>query len=576
MADFPGTLALSLLLGTNHGLTAPVFNSPLVGVLAPSEPFGADAFTPVPDDETPATTGIGNGVIFDCSPGTDWFQRFHRLPRGTIDFGVIVTSSDRRVEVFSAHRRQTASLNPVTISDAPGVVIPDLPSLPYAQHPFTSVLDPLSGDLAPIALLVRALRDGPPSFLETITFTYDLGSVVIPIAGVRAVLFAFAPEAGYDETIEFLTEVHSTVDGREQRVSIRKQPRQGFEFDVPLDGRARREMQSTLFSLIGRQVTVPSWVDRMRLTSPTVIGGTVLAVDSTTDVDVRVGGLVVVWEDERTFEVLTVASVGPTSVTVTSALMAVHPAGSLAVPARVCRFDGAVQGARHPVNLEAFRPRFVVSDNDTGAPTADDGTFPIFSGKTVIDDCNFLEATSPEAIGREVFVLDGEAGLVTEESPWASSVRASMKGFRTGVRADLFALRRLLLFLRGRQVSFWLPTFQDDLVPTQGISSAAIDLFVENVGYSRHVAASRPRDAVRVTLSNGTVLRRRVLTAVEVDDDEEHLTVDSAWGVTASAADVRRIDFLMPVRLDSDRLVIRHGRSIGRARVGAPVREVIE
>lgn len=593
MANFAAALIQPILTSTDGSIGLPEFRQPEAAFTV-TLPFGVGNWVDVPDPLPPATqTAQGTAVIHELSAGKDWFERIHLLPRGGVDFGFILSPVDRRFELFNAFRQTRVLLNSVT-DPGVGVTIPDLPGLPYSQEYLQSIIDPLTaGTLTPLGLIVRALRTGPPVFDANFLFTYDVDpgpgvtTVVMSlrVRGTRFTAFLFLPDGtgGYTETLEWLTDVLEAQDGTEQRISARKQPRQSLRLSYRLDGADRQQAQSVLLDRLADQLAVPFWAEQMRLTAAASPGAVTITVDSTTDVDVRAGGQVLIVAltaagipDRRTYDVKGITAIGATSITFDSGILETYAVGALVVPIRLCWIEQPVQGSRYPVNLETLSFLARVVDNDTGAPTASTAGWSTYGGKVLFDDCNLMDGENPESYSTRIDIVDEETGVRDQVSPWDRSRRTHRKGFLTQNRAQLYKLRRLLLALRGRQVSFWIPTFHEDVTVTQNLSSGTATMTIDNIQYSNLVRARSPANVLRVTLTNGTKIVRGIISAAELSETEERLTLDANWASTITPAEIVRVDFFAPARFDTDRFEIQHTTIPGVARVLTPVRTILE
>jgi len=536
------------------------------------------AFTTAGGVTPPAPSGVTLvAKKSDLTPGVPWFDHVHVLPRDPgVQFGNIITTVQATFELFSAYR-DTVTLTTFVNNAGAGVEVPDLPSLPYVMAGFTSILDPSSTRLNPVALTVQATPDGPAQFDDTLDFTFAPGGLLmLRVSGNRIALIPFDYEQGFDEVLDFGGEALTRLDGTEQRIDERAYPVQSFNVLYRLDGREKRRLRALLFGWQSRQFVFPVLTERMFLTAD-VSSGLTVNVDSTADVDLRVGGVAVIMRDDGefdTFDVLTVASLTATSITFASEVQSSFLEGDRVMPGRLVQGPPRQQSRRPPVNLEDFRLQFVVVDNSTGALTGDVSAFSSLGGEVFLDDCNLIEG-SALGIDRQIRVatLDNEVGRRLQEPIWDALKRSFPKVFLAQSRAQLYAIRRLLIALRGPQVSFHVPTFDEDLVATQDIGSASDTLTVENIGYARFVAANEEMATIRATFDDGTEVIRTIQSATELSADEEELTLDTTWGVTKTVSEFVRIEFIDRVRIATPRVRIRHER-IGSARVSMPLQQV--
>lgn len=583
MADFPGTV---------HDLgPRPMSPAPLPHTGGKVSVVGARRVQPVPAFKTadvgegtftaaggitpPAPAGVALvGKVADLTPGVPWFDKVHILPRTAIDFGNIITTVQGSFELFSAYR------TPVTLTTfvnnaGVGVEIPDLPALPFILGGFASILGPTSTRLNPVELVVEATAEGQAQFDDTLDFTFAPGGLLtLRVQGNRIALIPFDYEQEFDEFLDFGGEVLTRIDGTEQRIDERNYPVESYNLTYKLEGREKRRMKALLFEWQARQFALPLKHQRMFLTQA-VSSGLVVNVDSTSDVDLRIGGLAAVFQNNWTFDVLQVVSKTATTITFASEVQKSFDIGDTVVPVRLAFGRATQRSSRPPKNLEEFRVRFLVVDNHTGALTGDTSGFSSFNSLVLLDDCNLIGGSANIERRISVTIIDNGVGQPFQEPVWDKNKRAHPKTFLALSRAALLAVRRLLIAFNGPQKSFYIPTFDEDLLVTQDIGSASDKMTIENIGYTRFVQSREPKATFRITFTDGTDLERTVQSSTELSVDEEELTLDTTWGVTKTVAEIVRVEFYERVRIATPRVRIRHER-IGSAKVSMPVVAVFD
>lgn len=503
------------------------------------------------------------------TPGLDFYEKFHVVPRA-IALGNVLSTTTTTLEVFSAFRRSAEFWTAFDNNAGAGVSLLGAPALPVLVQPMAGFL-----------LSVQVNLSGPAVVNSTLDFTFNItGLVRVPISFQRVVLFAVSPESVYDETLEWLTDVLVAEDQTEQRRALRKNPRQSFAWEMFLeDGPERSLFENILFDWQSRVFGLPVWHESTPLTAA-VTGGatTVITVASTADADYRDGGLVVLWESQTKFDVLNLVSHTATTLTVLN-----PPASSytpkadlvLVAPLRLAVADRGARGSRYLLGQDRFRATFRVKDNDSNL--ADASTFSTLNSKVLLDDFNFSAGQMDEDYQHEIVVVDGHVGLTQEDTRQDRHRRASVKGFVLNTKAGLWRVRKLLHFLRGRQTSFYLPTFSKDLTPIATMTSGQVTLAITNVGYTNFVRTRQPKNIIRVVpvAGAGSPFIRTISGSSVASSVQENITVTSAWPSTLTPAQIERIAFVEKVRQDSDSVRIRHERGTAR-RVAMPVRAVLE
>jgi len=541
----------------------------------PYPEVGAITFVDSSSPISPVAEGAAVFADF-ASAMFDWFDNAHALPRTEIAFGNVITQSDKTYEVFNAYRKTAITINTAMISVS-GMQLPNL-SPPDVLSPFTSTIDPLSTVDDPDADVLRALAVGPFTFSGTVTFGMSAGGdLSVSFAGTRIVLLVFdSPESGYEwplrESMAFRTDIIPSLSGKDRRAALRAEPRQGFLLNMKLDGDDRRRLHPFLLDLTDNTFGLPLFHEEVRLTAAISAGAVAFPVAGADDIDMRIGGLALVFTDAATFDVGTVSTVTDTLITVTDLTVNAYPIGTKVMPLRTVMLRRAVRGSRVPGDLEKFSMVVVSIDNETGAIAGDTtpGFWSTFGGRVLFDDCNVVSGEVREEFERRVHVFDNDTGLVKQATTWDLGKRRHPKSFTLRSRAEIKQFRRLMRGLNGPQKAFWIPTFADDLRPVTGHSIGGATIDVAFIGYTRYVRDRQPMATMRLTYTDGTTTERTVSSSAEVSATVERLTISVTWPANRSLGEIVRIEFFELARFDADEFIIEHER-VGLARVKAAV-----
>lgn len=561
----------------------------------------ADGHTDVAPAAGPGASGteIVGAIETALNTGEDWFDKVHIFPGVTtlntdyleeykIDYGNILGDVDRTYEIFNAHRRDTQTLSAIDLSEvSPGITTPDI-AITDTVGALTSLLDSTStyntdgvtGLGTPVTPTVRALDDGVPTFDGNAVFTFGIGSVDLPLKGARIALSVPEYESPVTETMSFLTDVITSTDGKEQRISLRKEPREGIIVTYRLESADRQRMQAVLLDWQASNFGVPLWHQYVRLSATSAIGANQWQVTNADSVDFRVGGLALLYTDAFTLEIATISAATDTLITVDTNNTYEHPAGTRVIPVRVSRLVKFPRGLRRYVDMEDFIVSYEFTDNNTGVPAASSTAWNsnTHDGRILLDDCNIMRGTLPESYDRDITVIDGGTGIVSQASGWEKNKHTWVKGFSAHSQTEILNLKALLRYLRGKQKAFWMPTKTEDLTAGAALIATSQILDIENIDYIRYVQNRGPKNVIRVTYNDGNPDEIKEITssaAHPTDSTLERLTVDSGWANSQALDTIDRIEFLELVRLDADNFNIRHER-IGTATLTVPVRVVFD
>jgi hypothetical protein len=502
------------------------------------------------------------------TPAFDWFEKFHVIPRAFI-LGNILSTVLEDIEVYSAFRDTHEDWNTYVNNAGTGVDLIGQPGLPYSFPPQTNGY---------LGMQLEISTSGPPFVDTTLDFGFDAGVTPVFIEFQRVVLFSVAPESGYQEILEFLTEIIRKKDGSEQRLRLRKCPRQVFEWDLKLvEGPEHTRFENLVFDWQSRAFGVPLWHESTYLTSAALLGATALNVSSTAYADYRTTGsnLVLIYQSSTIYDILPVLSFTATTITLDGETLHAYPVGTRVMPCRTGFMERLVRGSRYSRNLATFRARITVEDNNIDI--ASTAAFSTYNSKVLIDEYNVIDGPMSESFERQITAVDSETGISRQYSTWDRNRREHHKTFFLRNQQELWEARQLLHSLGGKQVSWYHPTFHDDLVPVLQLTNGSTALDIQNVGYTQFVQSRQPKNVIRITFNTGDpALVRGVTGSVVVDEDRETLTLDAVWPQTFTVDEVERIEFVEKIRFDNDAITIVHQPGARASKIFAPVKVVLE
>lgn len=523
--------------------------------------------------EGPGKPSFVNGNVFaakqdDRTMGyPEWFENFHVIPR-FFAFGNVLSEQTSPLEVFSGYRDTVQTWSAFINNAGAGTTLSGIPALP-------ATLDPLSG----YEMTLVISTNGNPSVDDDLAFVFNFGgdTINVPITLNRIVLFPVRPEIPYTEQLEFLTDILPHDDGTEQRIAVRKNPRQFFNWTIRMDDGLfeKQRMDTLLFDWQSRTWGVPMWHEATELTVSAPFGALTLNVGSTDDADYRIGGLVMVYTSAGSFDVQTIASFTSTTITMENALVNTFDIGATVAPLRTGNMRSTVQASRFISADQELQVSFRILDND--ANLADTTGFSTYNGKVMLDSCNVMRGGSlSESFIREITVIDNQTGVTVQDSKWANGKRGYPLTLRANNRAEVFALRKLLHAFRGRQISFYVPTFGRDLVPTETLLSGGQDIVMENIGYTQFIRNRQARNHIWVRLKDGTILTREITGSTEQTTTQETLALNTTWGQDITPEEIDRISYLEEVRYNADRISITYARGERQVYVEGPVITTLE
>lgn len=505
-----------------------------------------------------ATKHDGQGII--RGQELPWFEIAHLLPRLVQDLGNIVSDTKIDCELYNADRRNAITVSSIVNNLGYGIVVSGVPATPFD-------IDPQEG----LVFDVTVLRSGDLTIDGTYTLILSTGEeYTLYFIGSRIVLLPIRPEAPMREHLIFDTKIIEAVDGTEQRIANRQYPRGMFEVTFK---DKQRDLEMILFDRQAKAIAMPAWHEPSFLSVAASVTDTTITVQTTNYANLYVGGYAIIMQDGAVFDALKIKTITPTTIEFESELTWDYAVKTQVMPLLVAYIEANTASIKYPYNQQYFNMRIHVQPevNDI----ADDSAWSSYNGKPFLDDPNMVKGSQlSEALRTRIFVIDNLTGLRTPVSPWDHNKRFSKKGWKTNNRQELWELRQLLHFLKGKQVGFYIPTFWKDLIPNADMQIGTSVLNIEWIGYTANAAQRWPKQVIRVILKDGSIFVRTIQNSAVLSSTTEQLTLDASWDATYEPDDIERIEFLEKVRLNVDDITIIHYNALGQAECIVPIKEV--
>jgi hypothetical protein len=520
-----------------------------VGVYAPNFPTAQSpraVNTPIDVTHRPVLGNRRYGTFLE-----DYYFRVHVQP-GVLSLGNLLSNQSRQVEVWNAH------FEPKLLSSVDRLNVDGVDVAEPAPAPTTF------NQLESRTYTVSISTIGAPVIDGSITFVFPDESPALVITGRRVVVWPFIPQTRHRESLGWLTDVMRAYSA-EQRVALRAAPRQSLGYEFQLDNYqfSRAKAISTQWS--HRVYGVPVWSELTRL-GAVPAGTTVLSFD-TTSADYRADDIILVWESDLKYSAVETLALTTSSVELKLPLDQSFT-NALVMPLRFGRTLNGSDFARSASDITLGRVTFLVTNNQD---LAGDSPFPQYRGLDVVTDRSVMADSMRERIVRSQDVFDNGSGPIEVDPEFSYADRTEMLTFDTQTRAERWRLRKWLHARRGRQRTFWLPSWNNDLEILENVGSAATSLIVRPIGYGLYYGIQD----IMLVLADGSAYFNRVLSGSADPGGNDILALSASFGVDFTAAEVALCCFMKHCRLDTDNVTITHGYA-GRATASMPVVEVPE
>ena len=485
----------------------------------------------------------------------DWFDRWIVQP-GSLALGNVLTTQIRNVELLNNFRRESRTWEAFVNNAGAGITVTNLPALPL-----------LFASLSSFVSDVQVTTAGPPSISGTLDYDIDtaVDILTVTVTGNRITIFQYRPQAPIKETLEFKTDILEINDGSEQRINVRENPRQKFQFTIRTDDdRTRDSVNSVLFDWQARVFGIPVWHEQKPLEAPLAINDTTVQVD-TANADFRAGGLVMIYDNDFAQETLEILTVNPTDIELDVGVgQAFDAVNTIVVPVRTALTRPQLSQARYAIGPTDFKMEFTTLDN---IDLASAGAFASYQGagqtvaKPLIDRENFMKGlTVGEGIRRKLTRLDPETGPPLQFSPWPKGKPGFAYGFEAKSFAETWEFRQLMHFLKGSQLAFYVGTGRRDFKPLADIADTSSQIDVVFLGFTQFYQEVTPRSDLQIHRLDGTTSQHEITGSSEVSSTVERITVSPAITPALPLVELNRIEFLTLNRISNDQAVFSHSR----------------
>ena len=363
-----------------------------------------------------------------------------------------------------------------------------------------------------------------------------------------------------NEYLEWKTGVLASVTGAEQRMALRLSPRRAIETVVTVLGPWRTYYDALLSTPDQVDFYTPLWHDRAVLSRLALSADPVILVEGVRTEMAFATALFVAGPTPWQYELLEVTSVafvgGRTEFTVVDGLANDWPKGTPVYAAVVGTLTAQPQTTRSSDSALHSTVRFDLVQANDWTPTLD---LPAYRGFPVVELETNEDDTQTGSYFRYSAMLDNQVGIpVRRDLGGVGFPAVGGSNFVYG-RSKADDLRTLLYALRGKCARAWFSCPTTDFTVARPALAADVNLVVARSGFADLTGPVEGRQDIRIRMRNGTVLYRRITSAVvNADDVTDTLVLDSALGTDVAPKQVARISFLAPGRLDQDLVTLTH------------------
>lgn len=368
------------------------------------------------------------------------------------------------------------------------------------------------------------------------------------------------PEIPVVETWSWLTSVNIKDNGKEQRSLLREIPRKRLKFDFAILGDlSRREVFDILWKYQGREFLYPHY-HLSTYVEPAAQGSTSL-VFNPAYTDVRDGETLAIYDAHtETTRYVSVDVVTPTGADLAEPLefdigpaSLVCSASMFHLPSSYSLAMDMVSGSSQ-ITLESTEPRPLQRVDGSGLLT-------YYDGYMVLDKRPMSGVE--EGYDRNVNWVDNETSKPSPVTRWRAAFSSGKRSYRFNRRQDMDYWRAFADQAKGRQKSFIMATFFDDLPLAEVPALGATELVTTNIQADEYLYTKVYR-YIRIERTDGSVIFRRILDKKLVYDTNGdpvklRLILNNSIGSAVGNNQIKMVSFAPLTRLDSDDVTLSHG-----------------
>lgn len=478
---------------------------------------------------------------------TIYYNRLWMIPT-TIDFGPVTTDAYRDVYLWNAHMR------PTTITE---IINPADPSVGISDITIPLRLRALGSEI----FRVHASADGEPTIDSTFTFIADPSETTrIRVLGMRSRIWPFPPNwtQPYEIAYELRTEVITSRSGKEQRISLRQNPRKTYSFTTLVHDNRFRAFLRHMNSWQQRSTVMPEYSRLTRLSQPVVDGSISIVVDEVPEWLVP-NRLISLYDGNRAI-VRGVEGVIGNAVSLAAAIDGDWPTGIRVYAAEVGRLSPNIQATQHTNITSSVNVSFEVEPGSEYMPPTSTPE-RVYRGREVfLKRPNWGTAPTPE-FQAVIEKVDYGVGTVDHFLPVRFNTKVQ-KGEFIGVNtADVKSYVDFFRRQYGQTGEFFMPTFTHDIKQKVSAPQGSSNLRIEGTEFFDDYGQSDIYRDIAVFMSTGEILTYRALDIYIVDDADGRDTaiqVDSPFPFEISEQTTRQICWMPLWRLLSDTLTVQH------------------
>lgn len=470
-----------------------------------------------------------------------FYNTIFLIPKN-IDFGAVVSDITRTFFIWNAYLTPRP-LQAVTVQDGEGLKLgnPTPPPSVYKPLQFTQ-------------FSLTASTTGPALIDARFNFTFDVRTVQLSVVGIRAEIWDLLPNwrNPYKISYEYKTEIFTSRSGKEQRRALRQTARKRLDFSVQATHQKMWRLRALMDAWQDKSFVLPELTRSITSVSGLPSNGIQMTV-SDTPTWIRPGAILVLQDGERN-GLRIIESVDGNELTFTSGSAETWPAGTTIFPG----LNGRVQpdqATRH-LTSQVAELDFRFDELPGSESVADTGVpFETYNGSEVfLKEPNWLHPLNM-GFQWDAERLDYDRGVVEVLPLHTFGQRTHQATFLSRNRSQAVEIEQFFNRTKGRRGSFYMPTWEPDILPAADLSQLNRFMTVEGDDLARYYGSSSVFRHMFIRFHDGSYMIRPVV-AISEQSGNSIIDTGTEWPRDISLSEILMICWLPRWRFSSDILSI--------------------
>jgi len=468
----------------------------------------------------------------------DFYYRIH-VSYSPLYLGTIISAQFIEVAVWNSYFIDN-TLSEIAPTALDGVSISSTEVLPFTFN-----------DLQNLIFSINVADKGSPYIDGYYTFYFATGDSFLYIIGQRAVVWPFIPIFPFTESKQWQTDILQ-LRSSEAKYQIREFPRMGISYTCLLDSQEKYSYARTLANnIVEYGIGLPQW---SAITYVGQLSGGVAAIPcDTTYLELTdTQQIIIVYESLDAYDILevdyftadTIYCKTNTSIDFTDCYVAPVRIGYTQEGITISRME------KHGIIANVNLTNIVYSYY-----SPDWGTVDTYLGLPILETTPIVTGNITDTIQRPKEFFDSVTYGLDSYSPITYNKYQSQIRLYAHTKEEQYLLRRKIDYLKGKFASFWLPTYNRDLVATQPIALGINKLYVKAFGWQKY-----SEKYIRVQGSTTEYFQVIDVTTEELFPDQEVLLLSPT--PTVDITNINKIDVIYKVRADADRFEYQYDSNI--------------